>query len=112
MSNAMKTVKAPLTEGFLLADAHPGSGSYFRKFRQIKKTTRSSIAVLTAAIFVFSFLMAGMPAGGGKVRAESSNPSTTRRSNLSSDLEQELVRNPQGLLRVIIDSKPSSNSAA
>src|SRR5688572_16375146 len=112
MSKAMKTVKAPLTDGFLLADIRRRVDASFINFRPRKKLTKSATAVLTAAIFVLSFLMTGLPIGGGKVQAESSRPSTTRRSKLSPDLEKEMVRNPHGLVRVIVDTKPFSNSAA
>ena len=74
MTNAMKTVKTPLTDGFLLTDIRPRTGSSFFK---AKKKTKSVITLLTGAILVFSLLMTGLPTGGHKVLADSSK---TRRS--------------------------------
>jgi len=102
----MKTVKAPLTDGFLLTDIRPRTGSSF--FRA-KRKTKSAITLLTGAILVFSLLMTGLPSGGHKVLADSSK---TRRSKMSSDLENAIVRSPNGTVRIILDTKPSSNSSA
>src|SRR4030095_1530101 len=107
MRKATKTVKAPLTDGFLLSDIRPRGGSYLRNLRPNRKATRSAVTMLTA-ILVFSFLMTGLPKLGGKVSAESSR-SKTRQSNLSSDLLSEMTKTPNGLIQVIIDTKPGAN---
>src|SRR6476660_9107699 len=63
MNNAMKTVKGPLTDGFLLTDIRPRIGPSFRN----RKKTKSVITLVTGAILVFSLLMTGLPSGGRKV---------------------------------------------
>src|SRR5881396_1704259 len=110
MNKEMKRVKGPLTDGFLLTDIRLRAGSSFSN-HPAKKSTKSIITLLTGAILVFSFVMTGLPTGGRKVLAESSKASHQRRSKLSSDLEDAMVRNPHGTLRVIVDTRPSTSSA-
>jgi len=110
MNKAMKTVKAPLTDGFLLTDMRPRAGTFIGNFKaNRKKTTKIVITLLTASVFVFSFMMTGLPMGRHKVLADSSQ---TRRSKMSPDLENAIVRSPDGVVRIIVDTKPSSNSSA
>src|SRR6266446_6192186 len=104
MSKAIKTVNAPVTEGFLLSDIRR-TGSSFRANRM---TTKGVLSLLTVAILVFSVLMTGLPTGARSVSANS----RTRRSNMSPDLERAIVSSPGGTVRVIVDTKSSSNSSA
>src|SRR5216683_493747 len=101
MNKAMKTVKAPLTDGFLLTDIRPRAGTFIGNFKaNRKKTTKIVITLLTASVFVFSFMMTGLPMGRHNVLADSSQ---TRRSKMSPDLENAIVRSPDGVVRIIVD---------
>src|SRR6266496_4863174 len=108
MNKAMKTIKAPLTEGFLLSDIRPRTASAFGKLgANSAKATKSVLAILTAAFLLSSFLP-GSSSGVRSVLADSH--SQGRR--VSTDLEEAVSNSPYGMVRVIVDTKSSANSAA
>jgi len=110
MSKANKTIKGPLTEGFLLADIRRKDLS-FRLGSYRSHAARSVLTVLTAVLLVFSFTMAGLPTANRSVKADSKE-NKSRRSTMSPDLEDQIVRSPNDPVRVIIDTKSSTNSSA
>src|SRR5580765_3005848 len=108
MSKSTKTIKAPLTEGFLLSDIRPHTAPAFGKLRAHSlKATKSVLALLSAAFLLSSFLP-GFSSGVRSVLAQSN--SQGRR--ISADLAEAVSNSPSGVVRVIVDTKSSSNSAA
>src|SRR5438128_6258653 len=108
MNKAMKTIKAPLTEGFLLSDIRPRTASAFGKLgANSAKASKSVLALLTAAFLLSSFL----PGFSSGVRSVLAEPNSQGR-RISTDLAEAVSNSPYGVVRVIVDTKSSSSSTA
>src|SRR5678815_3869703 len=106
LNKIMKTVKAPLTEGFLLSDIRPRTDSPFGKFgANSRRVTKSVLSLLMTALLLSAFLP-GFSSGVRSVQAESNSQSR----RISADLQEAISNSPNSTVRVIVDTKSSSNS--